>query len=89
MKPTIYLKLPEDAVEAGRIAFGQLEGHLGKVICETATSNSRFGYKQENIRLASKCVEAIHDRFPDLDSRLVHTIVALHAKNQFNKCTMW
>jgi hypothetical protein len=89
MKPSLYLKLPEDDTEAGKVAYGQLEGYLGKVICETATNSSRFGYKQENIRLASECAEAINSRFPKLDSRLVKSFVALYTKDHFNKCTMW
>ncbi len=88
-KPSIHFKLPEDNLEAGRVAYGQLEGHIGKVICETATGSSRFGFKQENIRLADECAEAVHNRFPKLDSRIVSACVALHAKNFFNKCTMW
>jgi hypothetical protein len=89
MKPALFLKLPENDTEAGKVAYGQLEGYLAKVICETATNSSRFGYKQENLRLASQCVEAINSRFPKLDSRIVKGFVALHAKNNFNKCTMW
>ncbi len=89
MKPALYLKLPENDTEAGNVAYGQLEGYLGRVICETATNSSRFGYKQENIRLASQCVEEINSRFPKLDSRIVKGFVALHAKDHFNKCTMW
>ncbi len=89
MKPSLYFKLPEDNMEAGKVAFDQLEGHLGKIMCETATNSSRFGFKQENIRLADECAEAVHGRFPKLDSRIVNAYVALHAKNFFNKCTMW
>jgi hypothetical protein len=89
MKPALFLELPENDMDAGKVAYGQLEGQLGRVICETATNSSRFGYKQENIRLASQCAEAIRSRFPRLDSRIVMAFVALHAKNHFNACTMW
>ncbi len=89
IKPSLYFKLPEDNLEAGRVAYGQLEGLLGKIVCETATNSSRFGYKQENIRLAGECAEAVSSRFPKLDTRIVKACIALHAKNHFNKCTMW
>ncbi len=89
MHPALYFDLPKDAVEAGRVVFGQLEGYLGKVLCETISGNPLYGYKQENIRLACHCVEAINREYPMVDSRIVKAFVALHAKGQFSTCASW
>ena len=89
MTPAVYRDLPDDPVEAGRIVYGQLEGQLDKVICNTVTNSPRYSYKQEAIRLAAECVTAIEKHYPNVDSRIDKAYVAIHAKEQFNKCTRW
>ncbi len=87
--PVVYRDLPDDPIEAGKVVCGQLEGFLDKVICDTVTHSSLYGYKQEALRLAAQCVEAIAKQYPAVDSRIDKAYVALHAKEQFNKCARW
>jgi hypothetical protein len=87
--PALYSDLPDDPLEAGKVVCGQLEGYLDKVICETVTHSSLYGFKQEALRLAMQCVEAIAKEYPTVDSKIDKAYVAFHAKEQFNKCTRW
>lgn len=87
--PAVYFDLPKDDVEAGRVVYGQLEGYLDKVICETISKSPLHDYKQENIRLATHCVEAINREYRTVDLRIVKAFVAFHAKEQFGKCTLF
>ncbi len=87
--PALYVDLPKDDVEAGRVVYGQLEGYFDKVICETISKNPLHDYKQENIRLAMHCVEEINRKFPTVDSRIVKAYVAFHAKSQFGTCSLF
>jgi hypothetical protein len=89
ISPSLYFELPEDSLEAGRVVYGQIEGHLDRVICETITNNPLYGYKQEAIKLGAHCVEEISRKFPKIDGRIVNAFVALRAKQQFNFCTKW
>lgn len=89
MHPALYFDLPKDAVEAGKVVCGQLEGYLGKVICETISNSPLYGYKQENIRLANHCVDAINREYPTVDLRIVKAFVAFHAREQFSTCAKW
>ncbi len=89
MHPAINFDLPEDAAAAGKLVCDQLQGYFDKVICETTSGSPLQDYKQENIRLATHCVEAINKAYPTVDSRIVKAYVAYHAKNQFNKCTLF
>jgi hypothetical protein len=88
-EPAIYRDLPDDPLEAGKVVCGQLEGYLDKVICETVTHSSLYGYKQEALRLAMQCVEAIAREYPAVDRKIDKAYVAFHAKEHFNKCTRW
>ncbi len=89
MHPSLYLDLPKDAVAAGRTVCEQLQGYMDRVICETISSSPLHGFKQENLRLATRCVEAICREYPTLDSGIVKAYVAFHAKNQFRTCTLF
>jgi hypothetical protein len=89
ISPAVYLELPEDNLEAGKVVYEQIEGQLNRVICETATKSPLFGYKQEAIKLGTKCAEEISRKFPAVDKRVVHASVAIRAKQQFNVCTKW
>jgi hypothetical protein len=84
--PAVYRDLPDDPIEAGKVVFGQLEGYMDKVICETVTHSSLYGYKQENLRLAMQCVEALSREYPEIDKNIEKAYVAFHAKEYFNKC---
>ena len=89
ISPAVYFDLPEDLLEAGKMVYGQIGGHLDKVVCETVKNSPFYGYKQEALRLGTHCAEAISSRFPTVDRRIVNCFVALRAKQQFNICTMW
>jgi len=89
ISPAVYFDLPEDSLEAGKVVYGQIGGQLDRVVCETVTNSSFYGYKQEALRLATHCAEAISSRFPTVDRRIVNSFVALRAKQQFNFCTKW
>ncbi|HET6418729.1 MAG TPA: hypothetical protein VFG19_01145 [Geobacteraceae bacterium] len=88
MHPVVNFDLPADDIEAGKLVYDQLQGYLDKVICGTISGSPLQGYKQENIRLATHCVEAINKAYPTVDSRIVKAFVAYHAKNQFDKCSL-
>lgn len=87
--PSVYLMLPDDPVEAGRVLFGQLEAHFDRIICETATGSPLYGYKQEAIRLGNQCIAAISARYPSIDRRIIAAFVAMRTKGLFSVCTMW
>ena len=89
ISPAVYLDLPADLLEAGKVVYGQIGGQLDRVICETVTNSPLYGYKQEALRLAMHSADAISSRFPTVDRRIVNSFVALSAKQQYNICTNW
>ena len=89
ISPAVYFDLPKDLLEAGKLVYGQIGGPLDKVVCETVNNSPYNGYKQEALRLAANCAEAVFSRFPTVDRGIVNSFVAMRAKQQFNICNMW
>jgi len=87
--PTIYFDMPDDPLDAGKLVYGQLAAKIGRVICSTIKGNPLHGYKQEYMRLARKCKEAVESEYPNLDSRIIKGFVALQAKHDFSDCRSW
>lgn len=82
----IHCNLPEDDLEAGKVIVSQMGVYFDKVICDTVRESPLFGYKQEAIRLASQCVEALVKNFPTIDERIIKPFVALRSQQMFNIC---
>lgn len=80
----IRCNLPEDDLEAGKVIVSQMGVYFDKVICDTVRESPLFGYKQEAIRLAAQCVEALVKKFPLIDERIIKPFVALRSQQMFN-----
>jgi len=87
--PGVYLNLPEDPLEAGKLLFGQLEAHFDRIMCETVTGSPLYGFKQEAVKLGNLCITAISEKYPSVDRMIISAFVALRTKELFNVCTMW
>jgi hypothetical protein len=87
--PAVYFDLPVDDLEAGKVLCGQVGAHFDRIICEAATNSPLYGYKQEAVKLGTRCVEAISRKFPMIDKRIVTTYVAMRTKQLFTVCTLW
>lgn len=87
--PTVYFDIPDDPLAAGRLVYGQLAAKIERVICSTIKGNPLHGYRQEYLRLARKCGEAVESEYPNLDSRIIKGFVALQAKHDFSDCRAW
>jgi hypothetical protein len=87
--PTIYSSIPDDALDAGKLVYGQLAAKIDRVVCGTIKGSDLNGYRQENMRLATKCAEALKGEYPTLDIRIIKGVVALQAKHDFCDCRGW
>jgi hypothetical protein len=87
--PTVYFNIPDDPLDAGILVYGQLAAKIGRVICSTIKGNPLHGYRQEYMRLARKCKDAVESEYPNLDNRIIKGFVALQAKHDFSDCRSW
>jgi hypothetical protein len=89
MSPALFFDPTLNDLEGGKMLFGELEWHLDRLVCETAAKSPLYGYKQEAIRLANLCVEAIEKTYPEVDRGIVEIFVALRMKGMFTVCTRY
>lgn len=88
--PTVYFHdLPADDLEAGKMLSGQIGAIFDRLICESTSTSPMYGYKQEAIRLGSRCVSLICGKYPRIDRRIIMAYVAMRTKDLFNVCTLW
>jgi hypothetical protein len=88
--PAVYFHdLPDDDLEAGKMLSGQIGAKFDRLICESTTTSPLYGYKQEAVKLGSRCVAMISGKYPSIDKRIIMAYVAMRTKGFFDVCTMW